>query len=704
MIKRLRPHLLESGLTALVLLAGCGSNPAHVAPNAQSSIQAAAPAERSGKPGSDDGGNDLVAPGRVRYARYLAEKANAAIADRQYDEAEQLFNQLVRIPGYEAQAKQGLSGLPARRSQSAVCLPPDGNRLVAVCKPYQGDSAQTSGRNPGDTALGRTIVEETVPARDARSASAASPRPATVSTSVLSPAELAEASKRDVPENSRPPTSPASPSSVSSRSTKAIKVAKNAAVNGETPQPPAPAQPEDPLLKRVTLEFRDASVRSVFDAITRASGLNVVFDRDISPELRTTVYLRNTTIKAAIDKIVLTSGLAWRTLDGSTLLVYADETAKQHDYQALIVRGFQLFNADAKFVATSLKTVLKFKDIIVDEKLNMIVVRDTPDAIALAEKLVSLHDVPEPEVMLEVAVLEIKKDKLKELGVAWPGSIALSPLARTRSSGTTTAADGTTTTTGTLTLRDLWNLTPGSLGMSIGNATVNLSASDANATLLANPSIRVRNREKAKILIGERVPNISSNVTSTGVTSESIAYVDVGLKLDVEPQVFPGNEIGLKLGLEVSSINSTVTTKNGVAYRIGTRTTSTVLRLTDGENQILGGLIQDTDKTAATKVPLLGDVPILGHLFRSDNVAKEKTEIVLSITPHLVRGNSRLPPEASGFNAGTISSVRGRRNEGEMSAGARLDGDSPTIAAPQSSSMHNGKQPSVVKNYEDNSN
>lgn len=601
--------------------------------------------------------------GRDRYARYLKERAEAALAQRQYDEAGRLFRQLGRIPGYEAQGQDGVRRLPANAT-STTCPASDAKKQVAVCQ--TNANAPT---NPGDMALGKTILEDLTPAP-----AATEPVPAVADSAPVAPAAKAKSAP-----NSKQKSPLAAPKTASTEA---------------PPEPLPPAVKEEPLQKRVTLEFRDASVRSLFDAITRASGLNVIFDRDVSPDIKTTVYLRNTTIKAAIDKIVLTSGLAWRKLDENTLLVYADDTNKQHDYQSLVIRGFQLFNADAKFVAGSLKTVLKFKDVVVDEKLNMIVVRDTPEALALAEKLIALHDVPEPEVMLEVAVLQVDKGKLKSLGVEWPGSMSLTPLARSRPTETTTSSDGSTTT-GRLTLRDLWNLTPGSLGMSLSNATVNFSASSSNTQILANPSIRVRNREKAKILIGERVPNISSSVTSTGVTSESITYVDVGLKLDVEPQIYPGNEIGLKLALEVSSINSTVKTTSGiVAYRIGTRTAATVLRLNDGENQILGGLIQDTDKKTSSKVPLLGDIPILGSLFSSDGTEKDKTEIVLSITPRLVRGNHRLSPDVSGFDAGTISSVRGRRNDADASNG--------NMSMPEGNSQVPINQPNTAQPLQNN--
>ncbi|MDB5888314.1 MAG: ral secretion pathway protein GspD, partial [Rhodocyclales bacterium] len=259
------------------------------------------------------------------------------------------------------------------------------------------------------------------------------------------------------------------------------------------------------------------------------------------------------------------------------------------------------------------------------------------------------------------------------LGVAWPPSMTLTPLARSNTSST---AATTTLPTGevvssnnpaALTLRDLYNLTPGSLGLTMGGLTINANATDSDINILANPRIRAKNREKAKILIGERVPNISATATSNGVVSQNITYVDVGLKLDVEPQIYPGNEIGLKIALEVSSINSTVENKaNGtVAYRIGTRNASTVLRLKDGENQILAGLIQDADRKSVTKVPLLGDIPILGKLFRSDGLDKSKTEVLLSITPHLIRGIAKPTAQDESFDAGTVTSVRGHRPEGE---------------------------------------
>ena len=185
-------------------------------------------------------------------------------------------------------------------------------------------------------------------------------------------------------------------------------------------------------------------------------------------------------------------------------------------------------------------------------------------------------------------------------------------------------------------------------------ASINLKKQDSDANLLANPRIRSRNREKAKILIGERVPNITTTLTATGFASDSISYVDVGLKLDVEPVIYPDGEVAIKVALEVSNIIAQVQTKSGsVAYQIGTRGAQTVLRLADGENQVLAGLISDEDRRTAYKVPGIGELPLVGRLFGSQADDSAKTEIVLSITPRILRNIPRPSAGLAEFDSGT---------------------------------------------------
>lgn len=394
--------------------------------------------------------------------------------------------------------------------------------------------------------------------------------------------------------------------------------------------------------KPVSLEFRDAPLRSVFEVIARVSGFNFVYDKDIRPDLKVTIFVRNSSIEDAIKILSVTNQLEYRILNENSILIYPNTPQKVKDYQPLVVRSFYLSNTDAKQVANTLKTILKTKDLVINEKLNMLIMRDTADAVRLAEKIVSLEDLNEPEVMLEVEILEIKRSRLQELGVKWPDQLTLSvPL-------------GTS-------LYDLRNLTSSSVDATLTSAVISAKKDDTDANILANPRIRVKNREKAKILIGDRVPVITTTSTSTGFVADSVNYVDVGLKLEVEPNIYLDDEVSMKVQLEVSNIVKEVVSRSGTqAYQIGTRNANTVLRLRDGETQVLAGLISDEDRKVANKVPGLGDLPIIGRLFSRHKDDTQKTEIVLSITPRLVRTIRRPEMLNAEFESGTETSLGGR--------------------------------------------
>ena len=394
--------------------------------------------------------------------------------------------------------------------------------------------------------------------------------------------------------------------------------------------------------KPVSLEFRDAPLRSVFEVIARVSGFNFVYDKDIRPDLKVTIFVKNSSIEDAIKILSVTNQLEYRVLNENSILIYPNTPQKIKDYQPLVVRSFYLANTDAKQVANTLKTILKTKDLVINEKLNMLIMRDTADAVRLAEKIVSLEDLNEPDVMLEVEVLEIKRSKLQELGVKWPDQLTLSVPAGTS-------------------LYDLRHLTSSSVDAALTNAVISAKKDDTDANILANPRIRVKNREKAKILIGDRVPVITTTSTSTGFVADSVNYVDVGLKLEVEPNIYLDDEVSMKVQLEVSNIVKEVVSRSGTqAYQIGTRNANTVLRLRDGETQVLAGLISDEDRKVANKVPGLGDLPIVGRLFSRNKDETQKTEIVLSITPRLVRTIRRPEMLNAEFESGTETSLGGR--------------------------------------------
>jgi len=402
------------------------------------------------------------------------------------------------------------------------------------------------------------------------------------------------------------------------------------------------------LRKPVTLEFRDAPLKSVFEVLSRTSGINFIFDRDVRPDLRSTMFVRNTRIEDAVRFLLATNQLEQKVLSDNTILIYPNLPNKQKDYQELMVKSFYLANADVKQTLNLIKMVIKTRDVFIDDKLNLLVMRDTPEAIRLAEKLIAAQDLAEPEVMLEVEVLEVARNRLTELGIRYPTQVTV---------GVQGAAGPGSVTLGET--KGSWSeLTR--IGITDPALILNLRKQDGDTNLLANPRIRVKNREKAKIHIGDKLPVITTTSSVNVGVAESVTYLDVGLKLDVEPNVFLEDDVAIKVGLEVSNIVQEIRSANGtLTYRIGTRNTATTLRLKNGETQVLAGLIQDEERNTADKVPGLGNLPLLGRLFGSQKDERNKTEIVLLITPYVVRNLERPGATTLEFMSGTDASIGG---------------------------------------------
>jgi len=419
------------------------------------------------------------------------------------------------------------------------------------------------------------------------------------------------------------------------------------------------------LKKPITIELRDAPVRAVFELISKRSGLNFVYDKDIPADARATVFVKDTPIEEVMRFVMVTSQLENRVLNENTLLVYPNTPQKNQAYKELVVRSFFLANADVKQTANMVRSVVKTRDLFVDEKLNLLVVRDTPEAVRVVEKLLASHDLGEPEVMLEVEVLEVGYSTLTNLGIQWPGSASLSVI-------------GAAGVPGQITGTEAKNFTGDNVRLSFTDPllALNLREQAGRTSVLANPRIRVRSREKARIHIGDRVPVVTTTAGATGFVSESVNYLDVGLKLEVEPQVYLEDEVGIKIGLEVSNVSNTTTTASGTTtYQLGTRNAATTLRLKNGETQVLAGLISDEDRRAATQVPGLANLPVVGRLFGSHNDNVTRTEIVLLITPRVVRNIDRPSPRLEEFNSGTENISVG--------SGADASVSTPTIVPPQ---------------------
>jgi general secretion pathway protein D len=427
----------------------------------------------------------------------------------------------------------------------------------------------------------------------------------------------------------------------------------------------------------IALDFRDANLRTVLDAVTRNSGINFILDKDIRQDVRVTVLIRSARVEDAIDLIVSTHQLAKKVVDAQTVLIYPNTPEKQREHQEQVVRVFYLASAEAKGAAAFLRSMLRLREPYVDERTNMLAIRESAENVELAERLMALYDTNEPEVLLEVEVIEIRTSRLTDLGVKFPDSVGLTPLAPTGASG--------------LTLGNIRGLTADRVGLGVAGLLLNLKREVGDFNTLANPRIRARNKEKAKILIGDKLPIVTTTTGQGGFVSDSVSYVDVGLKLDVEPTVYADDEVAIKISLEVSSLAREVRTSSGsLVYQIGTRTASTLLRLRDGETQLLAGLISNDERSSASRVPGLGDLPVAGRLFSAQRDESQRTELVLAITPRVLRNIRRPDASETEIWVGTEASPRVRAVGGLLSAKA----DANAVAT-QASGAIPGLSPSL---------
>lgn len=409
----------------------------------------------------------------------------------------------------------------------------------------------------------------------------------------------------------------------------------------------------------ISLDFRATALSTVLEAITKGSGVNFIFDRDVRQDTRVSVFMRSARVDDAIDLVTSAHQLARRTIDPKTVLIYPNTPEKQREHQEQVIRVFHLANADPKSTAAMLRSMLRIKEPFVDERAGFISIRESPEVVALAERLIALHDVGEAEVMMEVEILEVKTSRLTELGINFPNGLTLTPLPPVGSTG--------------LTLGNFGSINNDRIGLGIANLLINLRREVGDFNILANPRIRSKSHEKAHILIGDKVPVITSTSSATGFVAESVTYLDVGLKLDVEPVVSPDDEVTLKMGLEVSTLAKEVRTTGGsLAYQIGTRNATTTLRLRDGETQLLAGLISNEDRSTSNRVPGLGDLPVAGRLFSSQKDDLQRTELVLAITPRILRSAPRPDVAQAEMWVGTEMSTKLRASPWKTNL-SRLD-------------------------------
>lgn len=441
------------------------------------------------------------------------------------------------------------------------------------------------------------------------------------------------------------------------------------------------------LKKPVTLELRDVGIQTVLEILSRTSNVNFVLDKDVKTDIKTTIFAKNTSVEDALNLVLRTSQLSKKILNESTLLIYADTEEKKKRYEDLVMRTFYLKNADPKRMQEMVKTLIAPKSMYVDDRFKMMVVRDNLDVIAAIERLVATYDIADPEVLLEVEILEVNSNGLLNLGIQYPDRITASVFGRAGQPGQ-------------MTVNELRNLNRNSFELFLPDPllALNLKQTSTDAKTLANPRIRVTNRQKAKVLIGDKVPVITTTTNQTSSASmESVNYLDVGLKLEVVPEIHVNSEVTIAIDLEVSNVVKEVRSTTGLlAYQIGTRNASTMLRLRDGETQVLAGLLKDEQNNNSAGIPGLGTVPGVGRLFSNQTSTNGRSEIVLLITPRIVRSMPTPPAHVVEFPSGTADSASVRPMR--LTPAGQYSGSDAQLtqpAAPSSEQPPAGAAPSV---------
>lgn len=382
----------------------------------------------------------------------------------------------------------------------------------------------------------------------------------------------------------------------------------------------------------ITLKFKNAKVKDVFNILAKLSGINFIFDQDVEKE-QITVFLEDASFAQALELLLKMNDLDKRVLNPKTVILYPATKDKQKQYQDLIIQTFYLSNIDAKKAVNMLRTMLQLRKIYVHEELNALVIRDDPHVIKLAEQILQAADRADAEVVFDLELVGVSKSDLDTYGI---GLSAYSIGVGLSKDGSGTIVDDGLSSGGSTDnlISNLNNLTT---FYTLPSASFDFAKTLTSADRLANPKIRVKNKEKAKIHVGTREPVITVTSTDTSVT-DNIQYVDVGVKLDVEPDVQLDDTVVTKITLEVSSVLDRFITSNGsLALQIQTTTAQTALTLKDGERTILGGLLEDNYSKTVNTFSWLNNIPGFDDLFGHTDITDQKREILLSITPHIVK-------------------------------------------------------------------
>lgn len=407
----------------------------------------------------------------------------------------------------------------------------------------------------------------------------------------------------------------------------------------------------------ITLRMSEDS-KVVYETIGKLAGINVLFDPDYTSR-RVKIDLNGVSLSEALEIVSMQSKTFWRPVTSNTIYVAADTTAKRKEIEQQVLRTFYLSNlsstTELQDVTNTLRTVLELQRLQQLPSQNAIVVRGTPDQVALAEKLINDLDKARPEVMVEVAVMQVSRDKLRQLGIQYPFSTTSNPTislqnpstTSSTTNGSSTTGSGTTpTTTGNLTLNDLANIDARNFQVSIPAASVAFLMNDSNTKVVQNPQIRALDGQKATLKIGERIPvatgsfqpGIGGGVGINPLVNTQFQYIDVGVNVDVTPHVFQNRDVDLKVMLEISAVDRFSNIGGIQQPVIGQRKVEHEIRLKEGEVNLLGGMLEDSETKSMSGLPWLSQIPVLRYLFGQSQTERINNEIVFVLIPRVVRG------------------------------------------------------------------
>src|ERR1035437_8701865 len=474
-----------------------------------------------------------------------------------------------------------------------------------------------------------------------------------------------------------------------------------AAPQGETSLPEAEGKQEDidsmgspAALKPVSNEpltlHMAEDAKGVYQAVGKAAGVNILFDPDYTSK-RIQVGLNNVSLLDALRIVGTMSNTFWRPVTDNTIFIAQNTRAKRTELDEQAVETFYLSNAwqqnDLTDVQTAIRNVLPNAKVYGVASQNAIVMRATPDELLLAQKLINDLDKSRPEVVVDIAILEVSKNWERTLGIAWPSSfgIALQPPNSTSSTttcpiGSTTCTPGTSTGTGTgtsPTLYDLAHLKATNFAVTVGSATANLLLTDSNTKILQNPRIRATDAQKATMKIGERVPYATGSFGGGGLgggggvggigmaVQTQFQYQDIGVNIEMTPTVHYDHDVTLKIKIEVTSLNGNVTISGVTEPIVAQKVVDQVIRLREGEASILGGIQEHSDQVSWNGIPGLSSIPILKYLFGSKDHTISDDELVFLVVPHTVRSQDLTPTNLRTIDTGVGQSIELRHVPGE---------------------------------------